>query len=178
MVALEAKAARGQVSMGANTPVSVRTEVGEVVEFDERHEDPYEQAEKHWKELGKFTQQAFGETGLWFASMLVFEPGSTFDVPSQSRNISTGSSLFVALDEIPDFIEKLSSEKNRVALADDQREALIKAIIKGPGKIEPDRKGCVCALCPTFPGATPSCSCCFNPTTNYKLLSNAAKNIF
>jgi len=42
MAALETKAVKGHVSMGINTPVTVRTEEGEVLEFKDRYEDPLE----------------------------------------------------------------------------------------------------------------------------------------
>ena len=135
IVALEAKAAKGRVSKGVNTAVTVRTEDGEILDFQDRHEDPYDQAEKHWKELGTFIGNTFGKTGLWFASMLVFEPGSTFDVPPQSREIRSGSSLIVTLDEIPYFLTQLSSRFKKGDFSKDKQRALVKAIIQGPEKL-------------------------------------------
>ena len=170
MVALEAKAAKGHVSMGANTPVTVRTEAGEIVEFEERHEDPYEQAEKHWKVLSSFVRDAFGETDLWVASMLVFEPGSTFDVPSRERDVSSGSSIFVALDEIPDFVKQLASQRNRSVLTDDQRAALTKAIIKGPEKLSQTEKKVFASSVPPAPVSAPR-----RVSTNY---SPAPRNTY
>ncbi len=131
MVALEVKAVKGHVSMGANTPVTVKTEEGEVVGFQERYEDPYDQAEKHWKELGSFIRNVFGETGFWFTSMLVFEPGSTFSVPSQARDAHSPDSLIVALDEVPDYLKQLSTRYNKTDLTEEQQAALIKALTDG-----------------------------------------------
>jgi hypothetical protein len=140
MVALEVKAVKGHVSMGANTPVTVKTEEGEVVGFQERYEDPYDQAEKHWKELGSFIRNVFGETGFWFTSMLVFEPGSTFGVPSQARDAHSLDSLIVALDEVPDYLRQLSTRYNKTNLTEEQQAALIKALTDGIDKLSEAEK--------------------------------------
>ena len=140
MAALEVKAVKGHISMDTNTPVTVRTEAGEILEFKDRYEDPYDQAEKHWKELGSFIRNVFGETGFWFTSMLVFEAGSTFDVPTQAREALSPDSKIVALDEIPKYLKLLSARYNKTDLTTTQEDTLVKAITKGAEKLSEDEK--------------------------------------
>jgi len=131
MAALEVKAVKGHVSMDTNTPVTVRTETGELLDFEDRHEDPYDQAEKHWKELGNFMENAFGKTEFWFTSMLVFEAGSSFEVPIQAREPLSPEAKIVGLDEVPKYLKLLSARYNKTDLTPTQEDVLIKAITKG-----------------------------------------------
>ncbi len=140
MVALEAKAVKGHVSMGVNTPVSVRTEGGEILDFKDRYEDPYEQADKQWRGLSTFIRNAFGVTDFWFKSMLVFEPGCTFDVPAAMQEPLSPYPLIVSLDQVPDCLEQLSARYNHRALSRDQQDAVIKAITQGPARLSEAEK--------------------------------------
>lgn len=134
---LEAKAYKGLVSKGLNTRIQVQTEDGRVHDFRERQVDPYTQADKQWKALSNFFRTACGIEGVRVKSILIFKPGSTFQVPRENRDTHDPNVPYIcAVNEILQLVYDLQPQ-HAVQLTAAIQDILLKAIKYGPETLTP-----------------------------------------
>ncbi len=141
---IEAKNAAGRVvKEGLNTPIVVHTPSGELVDFQERREDPYQQADIQWKVLSNYLKSIF-HVNIWVKSLLVFPAGSTIEALEQLRDPAQQYTpvFLLSLDEVAGFVQAFRPPDG-VQLSRQSQDVLVKAIEKGEGALTQIEKNLV-----------------------------------
>ena len=153
---IEAKNVAGRVvKEGLNTPLVVHTVSGEIVDFQERHEDPYQQADIQWKVLSNYLKGIF-HVNIWVKSLLVFPAGSTMETMEQLRDPAQQYTpvFLLNLDEVPGFVQAFRPPDG-VQLSRQSQDVLIKAMEKGEGSLTRIEKNLVANGRPLGKGKRP-----------------------
>jgi uncharacterized protein YraI len=154
---IEAKNVAGRVvKEGLNTPLVVYTASGELVDFQERHEDPYQQADIQWKVLSNYLKGIF-HVNIWVKSLLVFPSGSAIEAMEQLRDPAQQYTpvFLLSLDEVADFVQ-VFQPPDGVQLSRQSQDVLVKAIEKGEGSLTQIEKNLVANGRPLEKGKRPS----------------------
>lgn len=128
---IEAKDFKGKVEKKANTETRISID-GVWHDFQDRQQDPYDQADKQWRMLSAYCRNDCAIEGIWYKGVLVFREGSTFDVPGETRKIDSDDPVpyFCALQELPSFIKDFRPPRY-VPLTGQIQDALVTAIKYG-----------------------------------------------